>query len=108
MDRLRVAVGMGGGQSLFCSVGISDYFDPAGGAGQAALLSQFLWTEGAAHLAGVCAAAGGGVSECAVVHRTERRGCDQDSALAGLHFLCAEPGARNAAAGAGADVVIGH
>ena len=89
MDSLRQPVGMGGRHSLFRSQRISDHIHPAGNARQAALLPQLSCAPGAAHLAGVCAAAGGGLSERAVVHRPQRVGGDQDRAVAGLHlFAC--------------------
>ena len=93
---------------FFGSQRISDHIHPADHARQAALLSQLSCAPGAAHLAGVSAAAGGGLPECAVVHRPQRVGGDQDRAVAGLHFLRAEPVSSDAAAGDRSDVGAGH
>ena len=100
--------GWAGRQSLLRALRLSDHVDSAGGAREAALLSQLLCAPGAAHLAGLCAGAGGGLSECAVVYRPQRAGRNQGRALAGLHLFRAESFSPGAAAGHRAHLVAGH
>ena len=82
---------MGGGEPIFCALGLSDYFDFAGGAGEATVLSQLLWATRAAHLAGVFAGVGRGLFEFGLVYRSTGSGGDQGRAVVGLHLFCAEP-----------------
>ena len=61
---------------------------------------QFSCAPGAARLARVFAGAGRCLPERAVVRWRQRMACDQDCAMAGLHFLRAEPVSPHLAAGA--------
>src|ERR1019366_8310045 len=99
---------MGGCESVLCALRFSDYIHSAGGAREAALLPQFLRTQGAAHLAGVFAGAGGVLSECSVVHWFTRSGSHQDSAVVGLRLVSAEHLSSCAAALHRSHVVASH
>jgi len=108
MGPLCQLMGMGGGQSLLCAVGILDHVDLAGITDQAALLPQFLCATRATHLAGVCAGVGGGVSECAVVHWADNYRRGENGPVAGVYLLCAEFVSYFAAAFDWANVVAMH
>ena len=99
---------MGGGQSLLRSLRLPDHLHPADDAGQAALLSQLSCAQGAAHLAGLRVAAGGGLSQRALVHRPQRDGRGQGRALAGLSLLRAESLPSGAAPGHRTHLGAGH
>ena len=108
MDLLRVAVGMGGGQSLLRALRIPDHLHSAGDAGQAALLPQLPCAQGAAHLAGVYSSAGRGLCRGALVRRPQRDRRGEDSSVAGLHLLCPESLPSDAARGHRSHLGAGH
>src|ERR1035441_3280660 len=100
---------MGGGQSLLCALRLSDYLDSAGFAGETALLSQLLRTQGAAHLAALCAGAGRGLLEFGLVGWRPGIASGQGRSLAGLYLLLPESSPPvGDAPGHRADLVAGH
>src|SRR5579863_3258274 len=101
----RVAVGMGGRKPVLRSLRIPDHIHPSGGAGQAAILSQLLCAEGAAHLAGVPAGARHLLWPGGLVCGSAGGRGDPDGAVVGLSAVCTEPVSPEPAGGTRTHVV---
>src|SRR5258708_37614250 len=79
-----LAVGMGGCEPVLRTLGISDYVNPDGGTGQAALLPQFLRAPRTAHLARLSAGVGDLLFERAVVCRSASSPGNSNRAVVGI------------------------